>query len=97
MKFENLGTKDDLTTFIGDQSVNSIVTVQLEEATSIAHTDSQLLVHIDLHAITSKPGKKLMGLKNSPNDEILTRKFGLLLKHGDQTKVIYDINEKEEV
>lgn len=40
----------------------------------------------------SSQQKRLLSLKNSPNDEILTNKFCLYFKHGRQEQILFGID-----
>lgn len=69
-----------------------------EEPYAIADSAPQtLVINFYFHEIYSKETQgKIMWMENNKNDEILTRSFGILVKHGKQKKVVRGINEKGE-
>lgn len=81
--------------FLIDRNPKLIINLS-EEPYAVAKNNKQsMVVSFCLHRLLGvEPNKKIMWLSNNKYDEILTHEFGLMVKHGNQRKVIRPINER---
>jgi hypothetical protein len=90
---EALGKQEGLWKFMIDQNPK-LICILAQNPCSISNIGNEnWTFKFNFHRLLAISKKRLLFLKNTPNDEILTKKLALLVKHGSQYHVIRNLDE----
>ena len=76
-----------------DQNPKFICTLTQNPCSISNIVDENWVFKFNFHRLLTLSKKKLLFLKNAPNDDILTKKLAILVKHGSQYHFIRNLDE----
>jgi hypothetical protein len=90
---EGLGKQNGVWKFMVDQNPKLICALtQVPCAIANIGTESWTF-KFNFHRLWALNKKRLLSLKNTPNDDILTKQLGIVVKHGKQYRFMRDLDE----